>query len=119
MCYWELLVRLHGAEARWEVVGPFEESLANLQADASKAKVLEGLTEGQRKTLEYAGSVDEAGKGFTAAMVANAKSKAEHDRDATPAEIQVSRKQLQALHKDKLLSKTKTGKGDLFFFRGG
>ena len=36
MGYWELLVRLHGAEARWEVIGPYEESLANLQADDSK-----------------------------------------------------------------------------------
>ena len=32
MGYWELLVRLHGAEARWEVIGPYEEALANLQA---------------------------------------------------------------------------------------
>ena len=119
MGYWELLVRLIGAEARWEVVGPFEESLANLQADDSKTAVLEGLTKGQRETLEYVGSADAEGKGVTAAMVANAKSNSEHGRDANPSEIQVSRKQLNALQKDGLLSKTKTGNSDLFSFRGG
>jgi hypothetical protein len=119
MGYWELLVRLSGAEARWEVIGPYEESLANLQADSSKAEVLERLTQGQRETLEYVGCADAEGKGVTAAMVANAKSNAEHGRDATPAEIQVSRKQLKALQKDGLLSKTKTGNSDLFSFRGG
>ena len=119
MGYWELLVRLNGAEARWEVIGPYEESLANLQADDAKAGVLEGLTKGQRETLEYVGSVDAEGKGVTAAMVANAKSKAEHGRDATAAEVQVIRKQLNALHKDGLLSKTKTGNSDLFSYRGG
>lgn len=116
---WELLVRLNGAEARWEVVGPYEEALANLQADASKAGVLVGLTKGQRETLEYVGSADAEGKGVTAAMVANAKSNAEHERDAKPSEIQVSRKQLKALQSDGLLSKTKTGNSDLFFYRGG
>ena len=119
MGYWELLVRLSGAEARWEVIGPYEESLANLQADSSKAEVLERLTQGQRETLEYVGCADAEGKGVTAAMVANAKSNAEHGRDATPAEIQVSRKQLKALQKDGVLSKTKTGNSDLFSFRGG
>jgi hypothetical protein len=119
MGYWELLVRLSGAEARWEVIGPYEESLANLQADSSKAEALERLTQGQRETLEYVGCADAEGKGVTAAMVANAKSNAEHGRDATPAEIQVSRKQLKALQKDGLLSKTKTGNSDLFSFRGG
>ena len=119
MGYWELLVRLNGAEARWKVIGPYEESLANLQADDAKAGVLEGLTQGQRMTLEYVGSVDADGKGVTAAMVANAKSKAEHGRDAIPAEVQVTRKQLKALHKDGLLSKVKTGNSDLFSYRGG
>ena len=52
-------------------------------------------------------------------MVANAKSNAEHGRDATAAEVQVSRKQLKALHQDGLLSKTKTGNSDLFSYRGG
>ena len=80
---------------------------------------MEGLTTGQRVTLEYVGSVDAEGKGVTATMVANAKSNAEHGRDATAAEIQVSRKQLKALHQDGLLSKTKTGNSDLFSYRGG
>ena len=101
------------------MIGPYEESLANLQADDSKAGVLEGLTTGQRVTLEYVGSVDAEGKGVTATMVANAKSNAEHGCDTTAAEIQVSRKQLKALHKDGLLSKTKTGNSDLFSYRGG
>ena len=48
-------------------------------------------------------------------MVANVK----HGRDATPAEIQVSRKQLNALHQDDLLNKAKTGNSDLFSYRGG
>ena len=101
------------------MIGTYEGSLANLQADDAKAGVLEGLTTGQRVTLEYVGSVDAEGKGVTATMVANAKSNAEHGRDATAAEIQVSRKQLKALHQDGLLSKTKTGNSDLFSYRGG
>ena len=44
--YFDLLVRLHGAEARWELVGPFEKSLANLQADATKTKRVEGRPAG-------------------------------------------------------------------------
>ena len=44
---------------------------------------------------------------------------AEHGRNATAAEIQVSRKRLKALHQDGLLSKTKTGNSDLFSYRGG
>ena len=69
--------------------------------------------------MEYVGCADAEGKGVTAAMVANAKANAEHERDAKPSEIQVSRKQLKALQKDGLLSKTKTGNSDLFSFRGG
>ena len=53
MGYWELLVRLNGAEARWEVIGPYEESLANLQADDSKAEKIDSLTEGQKQSLEW------------------------------------------------------------------
>jgi hypothetical protein len=119
MGYWELLVRLNGVEARWEVIGPFEERSPTFRQTASKAGVLEGLTKGQRETLEYVGSAYAEGKGVTAAMVANAKANAEHERDAKPSEIQVSRKQLKALQSDGLLSKTKTGNSDLFFYRGG
>ena len=77
MGYFDLLVRLHGAEARWELVGPFEKSLANLQADATKAKTVESLTEGQRQTLEWvAGAMGMFGnpsQGVTVSQVANAQ----------------------------------------------
>ena len=43
----------------------------------------------------------------------------QHAGDAIPAEVQVTRKQLKALHKDGLLSKVKTGNSDLFSYRGG
>ena len=76
---------------------------------------MEGLTTGQRVTLEYVASVDAEGKGVTTTMVANAK----HGLDATPAEIQVNRKQLNALHQDDLLNKAQTCNSDLFFYRGG
>ena len=66
-------------------------------------------------TLEYVASVDAEGKGVTTTMVANAK----HGLDATPAEIQVNRKQLNALHQDDLLNKAQTCNSDLFFYRGG
>jgi hypothetical protein len=120
MGYWDLLVRLHGSQARWEVIGPFEKSLANLQADDSKAETIEHLTEGQRKTLEWVGGAMGLWKdprGVTAAQVANAMLK-DSNRAATPAEVQTTRKQLNALHKLELLTKQKVSNVDYFRFRG-
>ena len=120
MGYWDLLVRLHGAEARWEVIGPFEKSLANLQADASKAETIQRLTEGQRKTLEWVGGAMGLWKdprGVTAAQVANAMLR-ESNRAASPGEVQTTRKQLNALHERQLLTKQKVSNVDYFRFRG-
>lgn len=120
MGYWDLLVRLHGAEARWEVIGPFEKSLANLQADASKAETIKHLTEGQKKTLEWVGGAMGLWKdprGVTAAQVANAMLK-ESNRAASPGEVQTTRKQLNALHERQLLTKQKVSNVDYFRFRG-
>ena len=119
MGYWDLLVRLHGAEARWEVIGPFEKSLANLQADASKAETIKHLTEGQKKTLEWVGGAMGLWKdprGVTAAQVANAMLK-ESNRAASPGEVQTTRKQLNALHERQLLTKQKVSNVDYFRFR--
>ena len=105
MGYWELLVRLNGAEARWEVIGPYEESLANLQADDAQGSFCSAAPSRRGKSSAWSGvrAVDASGRPrVTAAMVANAKSKAEHGRDAIPAAVQVIRKQLNALHKDGL-----------------
>ena len=92
MGYFDLLVRLHGAEARWELVGPFEKSLANLQADATKAKTVESLTEGQRETLEWvAGAMGMSGnpsQGVTVSQVANSQFQ-DYNRPATAAERNV------------------------------
>ena len=120
MGYWELLVRLNGVEARWEVVGPYEEALANLQADGSKAETIDSLTEGQKQSLEWvAGAMGlwKDPRGVTAAQVANAKLKAAN-RSATTAEVQTTRKQLLALHKLQLLSKQKVSNADYFSIRG-
>ena len=120
MGYWELLVRLNGAEARWEVIGPYEESLANLQADDSKAEKIDSLTEGQKQSLEWvAGAMGiwKDPRGVTAAQVANAKLQAAN-RIATSAEIQTTRKQLLALHKLQLLTKQKVSNADYFSIRG-
>ena len=119
MGYWDLLVRLHGAEARWEVIGPFEKSLANLQADASKAETIKHLTEGQKKTLEWVGGAMGLWKdprGVTAAQVANAMLK-ESNRAASPGEVQTTSKQLNALHERQLLTKQKVSNVDYFRFR--
>ena len=121
MGYWELLVRLNGAEARWEVIGPYEESLANLQADDSKAEKIDSLTEGQKQSLEWvAGAMGiwKDPRGVTAAQVANAKLQAAN-RIATSAEVQTTRKQLLALHKPQLLTKQKVSNVDYFSIRGG
>ena len=120
MGYWDLLVRLHGADARWEVIGPFEKSLANLQADASKAETIQRLTEGQRKTLEWVGGAMGLWKdprGVTATQVANAESRG-LNRPATAAEVQTTRKQLHALHREGFLTKQKVSNVDYFRFRG-
>ena len=109
-----------GAEARWEVVGPYEEALANLQADGSKAETIDSLTEGQKQSLEWvAGAMGlwKDPRGVTAAQVANAKLKAAN-RSATTAEVQTTRKQLLALHKLQLLSKQKVSHADYFSIRG-
>ena len=120
MGYWELLVRLNGAEARWEVIGPYEESLANLQADDSKAEKIDSLTEGQKQSLEWvAGAMGiwKDPRGVTAAQVANAKLQGAK-RIATAAEVQTTRKQLLALHKLQLLTKQKVSNADYFSIRG-
>ena len=110
MGYFDLLVRLHGAEARWELVGPFEKSLANLQADATKAKTVESLTEGQRQTLEWvAGAMGMSGnpsQGVTVSQVANAQFQ-DDNRPATAAERSVISKQLERLYSEGLLSRSK------------
>ena len=110
MGYFDLLVRLHGAEARWELVGPFEKSLANLQADATKAKTVESLTEGQRQTLEWvAGAMGMSGnpsQGVTVSQVANAQFQ-DDNRLATAAERSVISKQLERLYSEGLLSRSK------------
>ena len=110
MGYFDLLVRLHGAEARWELVGPFEKSLANLQADVTKAKTVESLTEGQRETLEWvAGAMGMSGnpsQGVTVSQVANAQFQ-DDNRPATAAERSVISKQLERLYSEGLLSRSK------------
>ena len=110
MGYFDLLVRLHGAEARWELVGPFDKSLANLQADANKAKTVESLTEGQRQTLEWvAGAMGMSGnpsQGVTVSEVANAQFQ-DDNRPATAAERSVISKQLERLYSEGLLSRSK------------
>ena len=113
-------IRLNGAEARWEVIGSYEESLANLQADDSKAEKIDSLTEGQKQSLEWvAGAMGiwKDPRGVTAAQVVNAKLQGAN-RIATPAEVQTTRKQLLALHKLQLLTKQKVSNADYFSIRG-
>ena len=92
------------------MVGPFEKSLANLQADATKAKSVESLTEGQRETLEWvAGAMGMFGnpsQGVTVSQVANAQFQ-DDSRLATAAECSVISKQLERLYSEGLLSRSK------------
>lgn len=105
--YSDLLVRLDGASGHWQVVGQFQQALAELHTDERKNETIENLTDGQRQTLEWVGAAIGTWKspqGVTTHQVASCK--VQHlNRQPTPSEVENTRKQLRALHADGLLSK--------------
>ncbi len=105
--YSDLLVRLDGASGHWQVVGQFQQALAELHTDERKSETIENLTAGQLQTLEWVGAAIGTWKspqGVTTHQVASCK--VQHlNRQPTPSEVENTRKQLRALHADGLLSK--------------
>ena len=118
--YRDLLVRLHGLAGRWEVVGDYIPSLAELQSDDAKGSAIQSLTEGQRETLEWVAvaiGIWKDPSGVTVQQVANAKCQP-LNREATRSEIEQTRKQVKALQRLQLLSETKKGQMSKFSIRG-
>lgn len=105
--YSDLLVHLDGASGNWRVLGQFQQALAELQGNERNSAALSRLTQGQRETLEWIGSAMGLWKnshGVTALQVAAAK--IHHlRRQPTQSEVEITRKQLVALHKAGLLTK--------------
>ena len=118
--YRDLLVQLHGESGQWEVIGDYIPALAELQSDDKKGAAIKSLTDGQRVTLEWvvgAMGIWKDPSGVTAQQVANAK--CQHlNREATKSEVEQTRKQLKALHREQLLSETKKGATTKFSPRG-
>jgi hypothetical protein len=107
--YSDLLVRLDGASGQWQVIGQFQQSLAELQSDDRKSETIDNLTTGQRETLEWVGGAIGTWKspqGVTAHQVASCK--VQHlNRQPTPSEVENTRKQLRALVKAGLLTESR------------
>jgi hypothetical protein len=107
--YSDLLVHLDGATGQWQVIGQFQQALAELQSDERKGLTLDKLSSGQRETLEWVGSAMglwNSPQGVTAHQVAACK--IQHlSRQPTKSEIEIIRKQLTALARDGLLSQSR------------
>ena len=105
--YLDLLIRGDWEQGTFDVLGNFQQKLGELTADDRKASAIHGLTEGQRQTLEWLGaaiSMWKAKDGVTVNQVASAMT---HPRKPSPSEVEVTRKQLNALAKLELVSATK------------
>jgi hypothetical protein len=117
--YSDQLVKLDGAAGTWTVIGKFQQALADLQSDDRKGAVIDGLTSGQRVTLEWvvgAMGVWNDPTGATVHQVAACKVQ-DLNRPPTKSEEENTRKQLRALVKDGLLTETKKGATSKFLPR--
>ena len=115
--YVDLLIRGDWAQGTFKVLGKFEQKLSELTADQRKASMFDGLTEGQKETLEWLGSaigIWKTPNGVSSNQVAAAKT---HPRKATFSEIENTRKQLKALVKKGFLSTTESGRTTLYKYR--
>ncbi len=104
--YIDLLIRGDWEKGTFNVLGNFQQKLGELTSDDRKASTLDGLTAGQKETLEWVGAAAGLWKernGVTASQVASAKT---HPRKPTPSEVETTRKQINALVKLELLTAT-------------
>ena len=119
MPYQDLLVGFDGEAGTWNVIGKFEQSLAELQSTDGNDEVIEGLTTGQRETLEWVGSASGIWKGphgVTVRQVAACKVQ-ELEREPTDSEIENTRKQLRACVSKQLLTAKRVGRESFFSYR--
>lgn len=115
--YQDLLIRGNWQQGTFSVLGDFTKELAALTADDRRVEALDDLTEGQRQTLEWVGTAIGMWKvkdGVTASQVAGA---IYQPRKPNPSELEITRKQLNALTKKQLLSATKKAGGTRYRYR--
>ena len=115
--YVDLLIRGDWERGTFQVLGNYQKQLGELTADERKASTIDRLTEGQRVTLEWVGTAQGIWKdirGVSAAEVANAKNQ---PRKATDSETETTRKQLDALVRAGLLSKSRHGQTNRYSYR--
>ena len=115
--YIDLLIRGDWERGTFKVLGSYEQQLGALTADERKASTIDRLTEGQRVTLEWVGTAQGIWKdtrGVSAAEVANAKTQ---PRKAINSETETTRKQLDALVRAGLLSRSKHGPSNRYSYR--
>ena len=115
--YVDLLIRGDWERGTFQVLGNYQKQLGELTADDRKASTIDRLTEGQRVTLEWVGTAQGIWKdprGVSAVQVAGAMT---NPRQATKSERETTRKQLDALVKAGLLSKSKHGPTNRYSYR--
>ena len=115
--YVDLLIRGDWERGTFQVLGNYQKQLGELTADERKASTIDRLTEGQRVTLEWVGTAQGIWKdtrGVSAAEVANAKTQ---PRKAINSETETTRKQLDALVRAGLLSKSRHGQTNRYSYR--
>ena len=115
--YVDLLIRGDWERGTFQVLGNYQKQLGELTADERKASTIDGLTDGQRETLEWVGTAEGLWKethGVSANQVANAMT---HPRQASRSELETTRKRLDALAKAGLLSKSRHGSTNKYSYR--
>ena len=115
--YIDLLICGDWERGTFQVLGNYQKQLGELTADERKASTIDRLTEGQRVTLEWVGTAQGIWKdthGVSAAQVANAMTQ---PRKAINSERETTRKQLDALVKAGLLSKSRHGQTNRYSYR--
>ena len=115
--YVDLLIRGDSERGTFQVLGNYQKQLGELTADERKASTIDGLTDGQRETLEWVGTAEGLWKevhGVSAGQVANAMT---HPRQASRSVLETTRKRLDALAKAGLLSKSRHGPSNRYSYR--
>ena len=120
MPYQDLLVGFEGAAGTWNVIGKFEQSMAELQTTEGRAETISALTDKQRETLEWVGSAAGIWKcphGVTVRQVAACK--IQHlNREPNESEIEGTRKQLRVCVKGQLLHENRVGREFYYSYKG-
>lgn len=115
--YIDKLIRGDWAAGTFNVIGDYLKELSHLTADDRKASTIDQLTEGQKQVLECLGAalgIWKDPRGVTASQVANTMT---GNRTATASEVETTRKQLDALAKAMLVSKSSHGRSNKYSYR--